>query len=371
MVKPAEAPRIQEIDIAKGMACLLMIAAHLISARLLTFGTFAAPLFFACSGMNTILLIEKTKGNRRYDLYHLFFPLLLFVGGSTQVVIAHGGRLRLFPEFLQCIAMAVLLIFVLSRPFTVPRRCGILFPVPFLIQQLLPWAFQRSGLGSPLGFIFGNGFVVFPWLGFFLFGVFLLWLKRRRLPWLLAALSFAFALAFAVAGVPLDKFWMSSSYMLLALAAITLAFLLARGIAVGSGAALFKGMAGFFALPGRNSLMFVYLHYFVLRYFATAQFFPSIHLYLLFEILYLYLVCYVFLKFYEKVKSDWDLFFPTLAMGMALAALRWAGWLGPRADLRLADMAVGILFAFLYVQLRRRVARAIQGMRPSPGRNGG
>jgi len=348
--------RITEIDIAKGMACLLMIASHLISSQLLPFGTFAAPLFFACSGMNTILLIEKTKGNRHYDLFHLLFPVLLFVGGSTQVVIAHGGRLRLFPEFLQCIALSVLLIFFLGRLFAEPRRCGILFPVPFLVQQLLPGDFLRSCIGSPLGFIFGNGFVLFPWLGFFLFGVCLLWLERRRLPWLLAALSFTFVMSIAVAGVPLSKFWMSSSYMLLALAAAAFAFLLARWIAARGGTAFFKGVAGFFALSGRNALMFVYLHYFALRYFAAEEFLPSFHLDFLVQIFYLYFVCLFFLKFYEKVKTDRELFFPALAMGAALAVLRWAGWLGPLADLRLADMAVGILFAFLYVQLRRRFA---------------
>ncbi len=42
--------RILEIDITKGIACLLMLAAHFISARLLPFGTFAAPLFLPARG---------------------------------------------------------------------------------------------------------------------------------------------------------------------------------------------------------------------------------------------------------------------------------------------------------------------------------
>jgi hypothetical protein len=357
--------RIQEIDIAKGMACFLMLTSHFVSAKLLPFGTFAAPLFFACSGMNTILLIERTKDNRRYDLFHLLFPVLLFLGGSTQVVIAHGGRLRLFPEFLQVIALSVLMLFVLGRLFAEPHRCGILFPIPFLVQQLVPGDFLRSCIGTPLGFIFGNGFVLFPWLGFFLFGVFLLRLRRDRVPWLLAVLSLAFVLSFAAARVPLEKFWMSSSYMLLALTAVTLLFWLARRIAAWGGKALFRGVGGLFALAGRNALMFVYLHYFALRYLRTAQFLAAESLHFMFQAFYLYFACLVFLKFYEKVKSEREMFFPALALGVAMAALRWGGWLRPQADARLTDMIIGVLFAFLYVQLRRRFAAICDRRRPS------
>ena len=74
MSVPRGRGRLREVDIAKGMACFLMIAAHLLGGKLLPASTFAAPLFFACSGMNVVLLIEKTRGNRCYDLFHLFFP---------------------------------------------------------------------------------------------------------------------------------------------------------------------------------------------------------------------------------------------------------------------------------------------------------
>ncbi len=198
--------RIQEIDIAKGLACLLMIAAHIMPRKVLPFGTFAAPLFFACSGMNTILLIEKTKGNRCYDLFHLVFPLLLFFGGSTQVVIVHGGRLRVIPEFLQCIALSLLLIFALSKSFKDPRRCGMLFPVPFLIKGLQSWLLPGSFSGLSLEFIIGGNFSMFPWLGFFLFGIFLLGLQRSSLPWLAAVLASAFILSFAAPGYSRKNF---------------------------------------------------------------------------------------------------------------------------------------------------------------------
>jgi hypothetical protein len=358
--------RIQEIDIAKGLACLLMIAAHLPSVKMMPFGTFAAPLFFACSGMNTILLIEKTKGNRCYDLLHLVFPLLLFFGGSTQVVIFHGGRLRVIPAFLQCIALSLLLIFALSKLFKDPRRCGMLFPVPFLVKGLQSWLVPGSFKGLRLEFIIGGNFSIFPWLGFFLFGIFLLWLKRRSLPWLVAALASAFILSFAAAGVPLKKFHMSLSYILLAFVAIALAFFLAYGIARGADRSIFRSMAELFALPGRNALMFLYLHYFVMRFFTSVNFFPSLHLYLVLETLYLFSVCWALLLIYERVKYDTRLLLPTLSLFLALGALRWGGLLKAQGGrLPVADLFLGILFAFVYVQLRRKFAARCERGKPA------
>ncbi|HEX7502332.1 MAG TPA: hypothetical protein VF451_02835 [Acidobacteriota bacterium] len=348
--------RIQEIDIAKGMACFSMIAAHLLGGKLLPASTFAAPLFFACSGMNVLLLLEKTKKNKCYDLFHILFPLLLFFGGITQIAIVHRRTLRLIPEFLQFIALAILLLFALSKLFKNPRHCGYFFPVPFLVQQLLPMPFLRSFAGSPLGFLFGGGFALFPWLGFILFGVFILSLSRKSYIWLQATLCAGFILSHAIAGIPLQKFWMSLSYILLALLVITLAFSLGRVIAVRVESLFFRHLAEFFALPGRNSLMFVYLNYFVLRFFILGNLVSSVYPMLLLQTSYLFLLCFIILKFYEKVKTEGELFLPSLTMGVILATLRWGGMLSPRIDLRLIDMAIGILFAFLYVQLRRRFA---------------
>ena len=356
MEQTSSSGRIVEIDIAKGMACLLMIAAHFISVKLLPFGTFAAPLFFACSGMNTILLLAKTRENRRYDLFHVFFPLLLFFGGSTQIVIAKGGHLRIEPGFLQCIALAVLVLFLLSRLFRDPLAVGHLFPLPFLIQQLLPLSFPRSFHGTPLAFLFGNGFVLFPWLGFFLFGVFILRLKRGLLFPLALLLGAGAAMALGLEGNRPGKFWMSPAYMLLSLLAVSLFIVLARWIAKHAGCAFFRGLAGFFVLPGRNALMFLFLHYFVLRYFVSVDFFPHYSLYLIFTTLYLFYACWVLLLLYEKVKHETSLLFPAFSLMLALGTLRWLVGLKPRGAPPMVDLAIGILFAFLYVLLRRKFA---------------
>jgi hypothetical protein len=362
----ASAPgRLRQVDIAKGAACFLMILSHLLGGKLLPASTFAAPLFFAFSGMNAILFLEKSGKSRCFDLFHLVFPVLLFFGGVTQIMIVHRGPLRLAPEFLQFIALEVLLLFGLGKLFKNPRRCGWLFPLPFLVQQLLPWSFLRSFQGTPMAFLFGNGFALFPWLGFVLFGVFILDLGKRSFLRLQAALLGALVLSLAVLKIPLRKFWMSLSYMLLGLLAIALAYTLGRILAGWRINSVFGRLAEFLALPGRNSLMFVYVHYLALRYFASANFLPAFYLMLPLETLYLFLLCVLWLKFYEKVKDEPGLFYPALAMGLLLAGVRWAGWFKPGADLLLVDMAVGILFAFFYVQLRRRAAAFCRRERPA------
>ena len=348
--------RIREIDVAKGLACLLMIAAHIISRRVFTFGTLAAPLFFACSGMNTLLLIEKTRSNRCYDVFHVLFPVLLFFGGSSHIAITQSGRWRIGPELLQLIALAILLLFIFSKLFKNLRQSGILFPLPFLIQQLLPASFLESINGAPLEFVFTRHYPLFPWIGFFLFGVFLLGLKRNRYRWLQAALIIASFLCVAVAKIPVERFGMSLSYILLALLAITVAFSWARWVVGHSGRVMFQWLAEFFALPGRNALMFLYLHFVALRFFASVNFLSSLHLYLFLETLYLFFACWVLLLFYEQVKNEPSLFFPALSLALALALLRWQGLLSWSDRLYVVDMCIGILFAFLYVQLRRRVA---------------
>lgn len=352
MENPGASVRIVEIDVAKGMACLLMIAGHFISARLLPFGTFAAPLFFACSGMNTILLLERTRDNRRCDLFHLFFPALLFFGGVFQIVIAHGGPLRIFPGFLQCIALALLVLFLLSRVIRRTLRIGWLFPLPFVVPHLLPANFSDG----TFGLFFGRGFALFPWLGFFLFGVLLLRLRRAWVPRLAVALAVASAASLALSGRMPDKFAMSVSYALLALLASSLLFLLAHLIAGASASGWLRGVTEFFALPGRNSLMFVFLHYFALRYLATADFFPHWLLYIVLEPLYLFAACWVLLRIYEEARYRTALLWPLLGLLASLAALRWSGLLVAAVDRRIVDLTVGFLFAFVYVLLRRELA---------------
>jgi hypothetical protein len=161
-----------------------------------------------------------------------------------------------------------------------------------------------------------------------------------------------------------DKFAMSASYALLALLACSLLFLLARGVAASALRCRAGHLAEFFALPGRNSLMFVFLHYIALRYLATADFFPHWLLYVVLETLYLFAACWVLLRIYEEARHKTELLPPLLGLLGALAAARWGGFLAAGVDRRAVDLAVGVLFAFAYVLLRRKLA-AVCRRRPA------
>ena len=359
-------PRIREVDIAKGLAGLLMIVAHLEAGRFFPAGTFAAPLFFACSGMNTVLLIQKTVKIRAYDFFHLLFPVILFFGGTIQVAIAHNDHWRVIPEFLQLIALSGLLVFLLAKVFRSPYASGYFFPVPFIIQQLLPHVFQEAVQYSPLGFVFGSHFALFPWLGFVLFGIFVLGLRHDLYRWLQGGLALAFVLTSVFARIPLNKFWMSLSYILIALLLITMVFSLSRLIVRRGAQVFFKGLSAFFSLPGRNSLMFIFLHYGILHYLTASFYFFPLWLKFTAVSLFFFYVCNVGLMVYEKVKNDESLFFPVLAVGLALAGLRLLHPARPRVSMYLINLLIGVCFAFLYVQLRRRFAARYFPAEPLP-----
>ena len=101
---------------------------------LLPFGTVGAALFFFCSGMNTIISLERSRGHRGLVAFNLFFILLLFFGGYFQIVIVHPQLNKIIAEFFQLIALGMLLILVLFKIIKSTRVIGYLFFLPFLIH---------------------------------------------------------------------------------------------------------------------------------------------------------------------------------------------------------------------------------------------
>lgn len=353
--------RIVEIDITKSMAGFLMIMAHIAGKGMLPFGTFGAVLFFFCSGMNTILFMGKIKGMRGADFYHMLFVVLLFFGGYTQIKIAHPLKTTFIPEFLQFSALAVLFTFLLAKLFKNPLHTGYLFPLPFVLYL----CFQAGYLpffesdAAWRFFLFGpGGFALFPWAGYFLYGVLLLHLRdKKHIP--AAAMLCTGLLAFItifLLRIPIDKFHMSLSYIFLALFVVTCLFFFFkfawfRGRAK---AGFLKTMQIHAASVGRNSLMFVYVHYFVLRYLRIGDLFHPLPLpvVLVLQSVVYFLMTLFFLEVYEKIKGHHDLFVPAVLVTVFIALLRYSGSLASKVDLRMVDLLLGVLFAFLYVQLR-------------------
>jgi hypothetical protein len=353
--------RIVEIDITKGMAGFLMVLSHIAGRGPLPFGTFGAALFFFCSGMNTILFINKVKGKQRVNFYHIFFVLLLFFGGYTQIKIAHPLKTSLFPEFLQLSALAILLLFLLAKLFKNPLHTGYLFPIPFLIHLchqanfipflhiIGPWKYFLVGPG---------GFSLFPWAGYFLYGTLLLHIKDKKNGPLSVILSTGLlgGITIFLLRIPINKSHMTLSYIFLSLFVVSCLFFFFKltWVRVQDKGNLKTTIQGHLAVVGRNSLMFVYVHYFAIHYLKLARVslpLPPYFVLLLQSIVY-FMVTLFFLMVYEKVKGRRDLFVPAVLAAAFIAFLRYSGSLSIKLDLRLVDILIGVLFAFLYVQLR-------------------
>ncbi len=84
------------------------------------------------------------------------------------------------------------------------------------------------------------------------------------------------------------------------------------------------------------------------------------------ETLYHFSACLALLLIYERLKYDTRLLPPTFALFLALGALRWGGLLKAQGGrLGVADLVLGILFAFLYVQLRWKLSARCERGKPA------
>ncbi len=346
------------IDITKGFAAFLMIAAHCPGGNtLLPFGNFGAALFFFCSGMNTMLFLEKTKKLKGMILYQLFFVLLLFFGGYTQIVIAHPDVKGFIPAFLQFNALAMLLLFILVKFLKNSRLAGYLFFFPFLLHfcYKLNWLPFLHSDASWRFFLFGKiGFPLFPWAGYLLYGVLVLYLhkKSKGLPILLTITGISSIFSILVLKIPVHRYNMSLSYILLGLFVLAFLFYIFNRVYLKVQSGFFKSVQDNIAMVGRNSLMFVYVHYCILRYLLPrVPEFSSI-IELLFQALIVFVFCIFFIFIYEKIKHDYLLFFPAMVIIFFLFVSRYALLFPGDIELIIIDMIIGILFAFLYVQLR-------------------
>jgi|GEM_PF-1829045 len=388
--------RIVEIDITKGMAGFLMVLSHIAGRGLFPFGTFGAALFFFCSGMNTILFIKKrvapatqdatrptekigngekvcffctflqginkkVKGKPWVNFYHIFFATLLFFGGYTQIKIAHPLKTSLFPEFLQLSALAILFVFLLAKLFKNPLFTGYLFPIPFLIHLCYQAGYIPflNIIGSWKYFLFGpGGFSLFPWSGYFLYGTLLLHVRDKKNGPISVILSTGFLSAITIFlwRIPINKSHMTLSYIFLSLFVVSGLFFFFQFTwsRVREKVNFSKTIQSHLAVVGRNSLMFVYVHYFAIHYLKLGRVSLPLppHVVLLLQSIGYFVMTLFFLMVYEKVKGRHDLFVPTVLAAGFIAFLRYSGSLSAKMDLRLVDILIGVLFAFLYVQLR-------------------
>ena len=86
----SESIRFREVDLAKGFAGFLMIAAHIDGGRLFYFGMFGAVLFIVSAGSNAMFMSLWMNYYMKLTVSSLFYVIQIYCDGSRQYIILHG-----------------------------------------------------------------------------------------------------------------------------------------------------------------------------------------------------------------------------------------------------------------------------------------
>ena len=251
------------VDVIKGVACLLMVAAHVSFAHApwLDEATMGAVLFFASTGMNLAGVVERRPGDEKKLAWNAIF--LIFAGFANNYVQGTGWSCDVF----QIAGLSMLAMLGLRR--ILPRSWTWLFPLPFLLlfaNEHLHWKTTAGGLAS---FFLAPGlFPLIPWLSFYLLGAHLRRYQNIRLGWAIGAASLAgVGMIWLFRPFRFDKWWMSPDYFLLGCVAASWWWAsLRRWLTASWSARLIE-----IRFWGANSLVFYILHNFVLRVLEMAM----------------------------------------------------------------------------------------------------
>lgn len=187
------------LDYLKGLACFLMVIAHLpvqdktniAAVTVHGLAEYITVVFFAVSGINTFTQAKK------YNLrYLLLLNVAIFIAGIPYAMVVHANLYaQPVPEILQIIAMGSLAVVAVQRILGnsphVFALVAILIMVIKVLRDLCLPEFHGAGLlfvdknYIPRAQLTGKsssmfpGFPVFPWLAYFVWGVFAYSLSQR------------------------------------------------------------------------------------------------------------------------------------------------------------------------------------------------
>ena len=268
------------IDILKGIGCLVMIVAHSSLnfggyERFKFWGGLAPVLFFAATGVTAAFQAQKYKP--RGVLFTYAFLLLL---GFSFNRITDPGFLQ-EPEFdiIQMVAVGSSVIYLLEYYFH-PRvwvylLLGFLtFGLKFILQTLLT-GISIAGVTNLL--IPPGIFPIFPWLFLFFFGLF----AYRINNYVNAGLAAGFGTTFFIlqkTNFPLDlenKWDMSFGYFLVCGILVFSTFFILRLISTQGKLLEHKGLLTFL---GKNSLLFLYVHFPIILYLRENRIHRNVQL---------------------------------------------------------------------------------------------
>jgi hypothetical protein len=320
--------RYAEIDLLKGLGCVLMLVGHSIRVKMPAPGVidkvilhimdFSGPMFFFASGMNVMTFLEHNEKKPGFNAtrFYLWSAALLFLLGFTYninraslgfmdifqgVAVATAGVYLLMRTRLSTAAhfVIILLIYGFYAQFRVRLELDRIIPgfhemrlaippgadITYFLRSRVLANFLRS-LGSGRSWMFIN-FSPFSWGVFFYVGALcyrsIVQRKHSAKPWIVffAAIfvvaPFVYRELFAPNGSLLDAVFLASyldlmlrgipSYVLMTLGGAGLTYLLMRRYYRGT-AAVRNRVARWFAarmeVLGKESLLFLVAHWWVL-----------------------------------------------------------------------------------------------------------
>jgi hypothetical protein len=203
--------RYHEIDMLKGLACVLMLIGHALRAGLpppdsldkivLHIMDFSGPIFFFVSGMNVMTFLERNrdKPGFRATKFYVAAAAVLFVLGFTYNL----NRISPVMEIFQCVAACTVIVYLLMRTrlpawahwiiivalyaaylfaFRLPVEVAPRYEAFREARALIPAGSDlfRPGIGRALGLLIQTGggwarllaihFAPLPWVTFFYVG---------------------------------------------------------------------------------------------------------------------------------------------------------------------------------------------------------
>jgi hypothetical protein len=269
--------RDNSLDLLKGFACVLMVFSHAairtmnpILLGLGFFGSFAAILFFSVTGITTWMQADHRTPKEILPPYVILF----FAGFSLNGMIQIDFYKEFEVQMLQIIALGASLVFLVQhylhpRSFYFFITGVLLFFIKILSDLLANSAFFSHIFYSSWlkGWLFPPGtFTVIPWLFVFFLGVYAYQVSARTNLYL-SFLPIAIFLGFLgssqnPAQIDLVNKWdMSLGYFLFSCFCLFFSFALVKMFPIKN-----QNIASRFLLfLGKNSLLFLYVHIFVIN----------------------------------------------------------------------------------------------------------
>jgi hypothetical protein len=352
------------LDLLKTLGCALMIVAHSKLKmwnyeRYILWGWMAPVLFFSVSGVTSSLQANrKTVGN-----VILTSAFIFALGFSYNGLIDPNFLNALHFEILQMIAVGAVVVFLVEKWFEPPvwmylMLGAVSFALKFAIQRLIGG--EAAGLTANL--VAPGLFPVFPWLFLFFMGVFA-YRVSNPINLVLALLGAAIFWRLEAGGFDLDyenRWDMSIGYFLLACIVLFSAYFLIRLLPSAQGSKCF----GWLALWGRNSMLFLYVHFAVIKYFRGLEIQREIELiwnrpylfWLLVAATTSAIMLAVLLTARVKLVSR---VFDSLAVWFILTALVFAVPLIVKdlSTVYLLEVGIGVLFSAFYPRLSALIKR--------------